>query len=96
MIMFWIKIKQFKNLRDERKNFEKYIENMEWKTEKGRSLSAGHDFIKAQRLLFRQNLWEDAYIWYKDNLGENNAHDSGVWLSMDISNVALSSASGRY
>ena len=67
-IKIQIKIRSFKNLKNDKENSLKYIENIEWKIEKNHNDAKIAEISKVLRLFFRQNLKNDAYIWYKNDI----------------------------
>ena len=67
--MIQLKIKSFRNLKNEKKNSMKYIENVEWiVNQKYNSIISISEKIisKIKKVLFKQNLKNDAHEWYFD------------------------------
>ena len=67
-IMSSIKIRSFRELKDEKKDFIEYMKNLKWKYEQHYQLndSMKNNKNRVMKVLFRQNLNDDAYQWYAE------------------------------
>ena len=79
-IMFSIKIRFFRKLKNEKKDFIEYIENLKWKYKQHYQFN---DLMKSNKnqtikILFRQNLNDDAYQWY----AEQKAKIKQNWIKL--------------
>lgn len=72
--MVQVKIRPFRGLRDGKEDPQEYIETSGGPTRrstKARESPTSSIEARAYRLLFRQNLEDDAYVWYSDLDSDN-------------------------
>ena len=87
--MVHVKIRPFRGLKDGKEDPQEYIEDIEWANERDRGDDAT-DLVadKAHRLLFRQNLEDDAWTWYTD-LDRETKQDWGRLRELFLSNYEI-------